>query len=122
MLSVKSRVSCIFQVGFSNQKTIFLDILYFLCLLCSLRDYLFQCRVSSVYRVYHKLIVRVRHYMGIFRLIEYVLGIVQVYRIGKDLKISIFLSVFLFLVRFSLSNSFLQSSGFRYKSRSMLLW
>ena len=34
--------------------------------------------VSSVYRVYHKSIVRVRHYMGVFRLIEYVLDIVQV--------------------------------------------
>ena len=49
-----------------------------MCLLCSLRDYLFQCVVCSVYRVYHELIVRVRHYMGIFRLIEHFLDIVQI--------------------------------------------
>ena len=34
--------------------------------------------VSSVYREYDKLIVRVRRYMGIFHLIELVLDIVQV--------------------------------------------
>ena len=34
--------------------------------------------VSSVYRVFHKLIFRVRRCMGIFRLILYVLDIVQV--------------------------------------------
>ena len=67
-----------FQVVFSNQKTLFLGILYFLYLLCSLKGYLFQCVVSNVYRLYHKLIVRVRHCMGIFRLTLYVLDSVQV--------------------------------------------
>ena len=75
--------------------------------------------VSSVYRVYHKLVVRLRHYMGIFRLIEHVLGIVQVL---LDVQNRQRLENLLFLVRFSLSNSFLQSSGFRCKNFSMLLW
>ena len=67
-----------FQVVFSNQKTLFLGILYFLCLLCSLKGNLFQCVVSNVYRVCHKLIFRVHRYMGIFHLVLYVLDIVQV--------------------------------------------
>ena len=68
----------LFRVVFSNRKTLFLDILYFLCLLCSLRGYLFQCKVSSVYHVCHKLIFRVRLCMGIFHLILYVLDNFQV--------------------------------------------
>ena len=43
-----------------------------------MKEYLFQCVVSNVHRVCHMLIVPVRHYMGIFRLIEYVLDIFQV--------------------------------------------
>ena len=41
-------------------------------------DYLFQCVVSSAYRVWHKLIFRVRRCMGIFHLVLYVLDIFQV--------------------------------------------
>ena len=67
-----------FRVVFSNQKTLFLDILYFLCLFCSLMDYLYQCVVSSAYRVCHKFFFRVRHCMGIFHLVLYVLDIFQV--------------------------------------------
>ena len=40
--------------------------------------YLYQCVVSSVYRVCHKLIFRVRRCMGIFHLVLYVLEIFQV--------------------------------------------
>ena len=78
MLSDKSRVSCIFSSCISNRKTLFLDILYFSCLLCSLMDHLYQYVVSSVYRVCHKLIFRVRRCMGIYHLILYVLDIFQV--------------------------------------------
>ena len=63
--------------------------------------------------------------MGILRLILYVLDIVQVLLDVKNRQrlgnLLFFLSVFLFLVMFSLSNSFLQLSGFRCKSRSILL-
>ena len=41
-------------------------------------DYLYQCVVSSSYRVCHKLIFRVRRCMGIFHLVLYVLDIFQV--------------------------------------------
>ena len=88
--------------------------------------YLYKCVVSSVYRVCHKLIFRVRRCMGIFHLVLYVLDIFQVlldvHNLKKTWKYTNFLSVFLFLVIFSLSNSFLQSSGLRCKSRSILLW
>ena len=40
--------------------------------------YLCQCVVSSVYRACHRLIVRVRRYMGTFYPILYDLGIFQV--------------------------------------------
>ena len=40
--------------------------------------YLYQYVVSSVYRVCHKLIFRVRRCMGIFHLVLYVLDIFQV--------------------------------------------
>ena len=72
-------MSCFFfQVVFSNQKTLFLDNLHFLCLPCSLKGYLTQCVVSNVFRVYHKLKVRVPHYMCNFCLVLYVIDIVQV--------------------------------------------
>ena len=75
-----------FRVVFSNQKTLFLGILYFLCLLCSLMGHLYQCVVSNVYRVGHRLIVRVRRYTGIFRLVLYVLGVFQVVIDVQSLK------------------------------------
>ena len=88
--------------------------------------YLYQCVVSSVYRACHRLIVRVRRYMGTYHLILYVLDIFQVLldvqNLKKTWKYTNFLSVFLFFVMFSRSNSFLQSSGLRCKSRSILLW
>ena len=80
---------------------------------CSLRGYLFQCVVSSVYRVCHKLIFHVRRCMDSFRDWCTVSA--------KTWKFTSFLSVFLFLVMFSLRSSFLQSSGFRCRSRSTLL-
>ena len=73
--------------------------------------------VSSVYRVCHKLFFRMRRCMGIFRL---AFRLVQVLS-AKTWKFTSFLSVFLFLVMFSLSSSFLQSSGFKCRSRSILL-
>ena len=88
-------------------------------------DYLYQCVVSSAYRVCHKLIFRVRRCMGIFHLVLYVLDIFQVLldvQNRQDLKYTSFMSVFLFLVIFNLSSLFLQSSGFRCRSRSILLW
>ena len=75
-----------FRVVFSNRKTLFLGILYFLCLLCSLMGHLYQCVVSNVYRVGHRLIVRVRRYTGIFRLVLYVLGVFQVVIDVQSLK------------------------------------
>ena len=88
--------------------------------------HLYQCVVSNVYRVGHRLIVRVRHYTGIFCLILYVLGVFQVVIDVQSLKklsekLTNFLWECLFFVMFSLSNSFLQSSGLRCKRRSILL-
>ena len=81
--------------------------------------------VSSVYRVCHKLIFRVGHCMGIFRLILYVLDIVQVLLDVQNRQrlenLLFFCLCFYFFVMFSLSSSFLQSSEFRCKSRSILL-
>ena len=48
--------------------------------------YLYQCVVSNVYRVGHRLIVRVRRYTGIFRLVLYVLGVFQVVIDVQSLK------------------------------------
>ena len=63
--------------------------------------HLYQCVVSSVYRVYHKLIFRVRRCMGIFHLILYVLDIFQVLLDVQNLKklgnILIFYLCFYFL-------------------------
>ena len=44
------------------------------------------CVVSNVYRVGHRLIVRVRRYTGIFRLVLYVLGVFQVVIDVQSLK------------------------------------
>ena len=59
----------LFQVVFSNQKTSFLDILYFWCLFCNKRGCLFQCVVSNFYLEDRKLIFCVRSGMGIDRLV-----------------------------------------------------
>ena len=48
--------------------------------------YLYQCVVASVYRACHRLIVRVRRYMGTFHLILYVLDIFQVLLDVQNLK------------------------------------
>ena len=48
--------------------------------------YLYQCVVSNVYRVCHRLIVRVRRYMGICHLVLYVLGVFQVVIDVQSLK------------------------------------
>ena len=48
--------------------------------------YLYQCVVSNVYHVGHRLIVRVRRYTGIFRLVLYVLGVFQVVIDVQSLK------------------------------------
>ena len=48
--------------------------------------HLYQCVVSNVYRVSHRLIVRVRRYTGIFRLVLYVLGVFQVVIDVQSLK------------------------------------
>ena len=87
--------------------------------------HLYQCVVSSVYRACHRLIVHVRRCMGIFHLILYVLDIFQVLLVVQNLKkLGNKLNFYLcfFFVMFSRSNSFLQSSGLRCKSRSILLW
>ena len=82
--------------------------------------------VSSVYHVRHKFIFRVRRCMGIFHLVLYVLDIFQVLLDVQSRQrlenLEFFLSVFLFLVRFSLSSSFLQSLVFRCRSRSIKFW
>ena len=90
-------------------------------------DYLFQCVVSSAYRVCHKLILGVSRCMGIFHLVLYVLGIFQVLLDVQNRQrlenILVFCRCFcFFFVIFSPSSSFLQSSGFRCRSRSILLW
>ena len=43
-----------------------------------MKGYLFQCVLSNDYLSYHKLSVRVRHCMGIFRLTVYDIDSVQV--------------------------------------------
>ena len=48
--------------------------------------HLYQCVVSNVYRVGHRLIIRVRRYTGIFRLVLYVLGVFQVVIDVQSLK------------------------------------
>ena len=59
---------------------------------------LYQCVVSSVYRVCHKLIFRVRRCMGIFHLVLYVFDIFQVLLDVQNLQklgnILLFLYVF----------------------------
>ena len=83
--------------------------------------------VSSAYRICHKLIFRVRRCMGIFHLVLYVLDIFQVVLDVQNRQrlenILVFCRCFYFFCDiFSLSSLFLQSSGFRCRSRSILLW
>ena len=68
----------LFQIVFSNQKTLFLGILYFLYLLYNLRGYLFQCVVSNFYHGDRKLFFHVLREMGICYLILCDLGTFQV--------------------------------------------
>ena len=68
----------LFQVVFSNQKTLYLGILYFLYLLYNLRACLFQCMVSNFYHGDRKLIFHVLREMAICYLVLYDLGIFQV--------------------------------------------
>ena len=65
----------LFLVGFSNQKTLFLDILCFLSLLYNKKVCLLQCVVSNFYHRFHKLIVHVRRGTGIYRPFLYDLGV-----------------------------------------------
>ena len=53
----------LFLDEFYNQKTLFFDISYVLCLLCNLKGYLFECVTSNIYRVNQMLNVRVRRGM-----------------------------------------------------------
>ena len=85
----------VFQVVFSNQKTLSLGIL-FLCLLC--------------------VCYQVAYDLGVFQVRLDVLSL------EKLEKITSFLFVLMFGVRFNLLGSFLQSSGFRCNTVSMLFW
>ena len=76
--SFKSRVKCNFQVGFSNQKTLFLGNLYFLCRLYNLRGCLFQCELSNFCHGDRKLIFHVHPRRENCHLVLYELGIFQV--------------------------------------------
>ena len=78
MSSFKSSVICTFQVVFSNQKTLFLGILHFLCLLYNLRDCLFHCVVSNFNHGDHMLFIHVLRERGIWYLVLYDFGIFQV--------------------------------------------
>ena len=101
----------LFQVVFSNRKTLSLGIVYFLCVLCSLKDCLFQCVVSNVYRGDHMLIFRVLLEREILYIIVYGLGVFQVGldRLSLEKLEKSFLFGPLFVVRFNFLSSFLQS-------------
>ena len=71
----------LFQVTFSNQKTLFPGILCFLYLLYNLRGCFFQCVVSNFYHEDQMLIFHVLRERGIWYLVLYDLGIFQV-RLG----------------------------------------
>ena len=68
----------LFQVVFSNQKTFFLGILYFLYLLYNLMECLFQCVVSIFHHGDYKLIIHVLRQREIWYLVLSDLGIFQV--------------------------------------------
>ena len=57
-------------IGFSNQKTLFLDIFVFVSAL-QLEGVLLQCKLSNFCHGGHKLIVHVHRRTGIYRLILY---------------------------------------------------
>ena len=76
--SFKSRVSCTFSSCIFQSKTLSLGILYFLCLLCNLRDHFFLCVISNVYHEDRMLIIRVLHERRILYLVLCDFGVFQV--------------------------------------------
>ena len=107
-------------------KTLFLDSLNFLSLLYSSTGYLFPYEESNFSSVNRMLNVRVRHDKKIYRLAIYDIGGVQVGLAEQSLEKLKNLMIYDFpsgfVTTFKRLSSFLQPSGSRCDSLSVLLW